>query len=65
VIEWCLAYWIDSDFGQLSGPWTTLESALQTTRAGELREMPSMMMNLVGIGQPKEVTFNTDDVGRD
>ncbi len=36
VLRWCDSYWVDSEFGHISGPWTTLHAALHNTPAGAL-----------------------------
>ena len=75
VVKWCSAYWVDSNPGQISGPWTTLEAALRHTPAGTLcagelhtivcpdhePEAIASMMVLVGDGAPREVTINGEE----
>ena len=72
VLCWCGSYWVDSKFGHISGPWTTLKAALRNTPAGAIHAgqthdivcpevEPSVlasMMVLVGDGAPYAVTIN-------
>ena len=75
VLEGCDAYWVDSHFGHINGPWCTLEAALRNTPAGELRagevhdlfspkidpQVLLKMMILEGNGRPDEVTINGEE----
>jgi|GEM_PF-1171475 len=72
IIRWCSSYWTDGNDGRISGPWTTLASALRHTPAGELHagashnifcpglqpEEVSRLLVSVGDGAPRAVTIN-------